>query len=368
VRGLSHGRQIEALTAQHLVARLTLFRRARDVPVFTSRHHVFPSARARDHLKLGTLDGGHHTARSQRGRLRWRRQVGRDGLSTVYRRLAGAIVERQRGQFRHYQWGLSTDIPEPGDYDGDGKTDIAVYRPSTGTHYILLSSTNFTTGAAHKWGISPDLPEPGDYDGDGKTDIAVFRHNGFTSASTLTHYILLSSTNFTTYNAYEWGLGGDIPEPGDYDGDGKTDIAVFRRSNGTHYILLSRTNFTTSGAHQWGGVGDSPEPGDYDGDGKTDIAAFRFRNGTHYILLSSTNFTTWGAHQWGVFGDVPEPGDYDGDGKTDIAVYRPSDGFHYILLSSTNFRDYRAHAWGESTDIPVLGSIESRIPRGPWDY
>ncbi len=53
---------------------------------------------------------------------------------------------------------MSTDLVVPGDYDGDGKTDLGVYRPSTGYWYILQSSTNFTTYIAQQWGLSTDIP------------------------------------------------------------------------------------------------------------------------------------------------------------------------------------------------------------------
>ena len=91
-------------------------------------------------------------------------------------------------------------------------------------------------------------------------------------------------------------------------------------------------------------------PGDYDGDGKTDIAVFRPSNGTWFIQYSSTG--TAASVQWGNGLDVPVPGDYDGDGKTDIAIFRPSNGTWFIVDSSTGTS--AGIQWGNGADIPIL--------------
>ena len=233
-------------------------------------------------------------------------------------------------------WGTPTDTSVPGDYDGDGKTDIAIYRPSTGIWYTLKSSDG-SVGIT-SWGNPGDKPVPGDYDGDGKVDAAVYR------LATGVWYILRSSDNGVSITS--WGNAGDSPVQADFDGDGKCDPTVYRASTGVWYSLRS-----TGGVYitSWGNTGDKPIPGDYDGDGKDDVAVYRPVSSNWYFLRSSDNGVS--IANWGSSGDVPVPADYDGDGKDDPAVFR--NGSWYALRSTGGVM---IASWGAAGDQPTPAS------------
>ena len=218
------------------------------------------------------------------------------------------------------------------DFSGDRKSDFTVYRPNTGTWWTLFNGANNPTPyRAIQFGLPTDKIVPGNYDGDNKADIAVYRDGVW--------YILNSSDNAVRIE--QWGVSEDIPVPSDFDNDGAMNLAVYRPSSGTWYVKTEES----FNAVNWGIETDKPVPADYDGDGKTDIAVYRPSNGVWYILNSKNGEVT--IKNFGLAEDKPVAADYDGDGKSDIAVFRPSNGVWYIEQSSNNSIRYQQFGLAE---------------------
>ena len=246
----------------------------------------------------------------------------------------------------HYgvQFGQSTDVITPADFTGDGKADIAFFRPSTGEWFVLRSEDG--SFFSFPFGGAGDIPSPADFDGDGRTDPAVFR------PSTGTWFILRSSDQGVSIVSF--GSASDQPVPVDFDGDGRADIAIYRPLGGTgggEWWYL-RSSDGEARAFAFGQPTDRALPADYTGDGKADVAFFRPSTGEWFILRSEDS--SYFAFPFGNATDVPVPGDYDGDGQTDPAAFRPSTGTWFILRSTEGIQIVN---FGSSGDLPVPGAF-----------
>ncbi len=257
---------------------------------------------------------------------------------TVYRNSNNTFYALQSlgNIYREQQIGQAGDsVSLTVDFDGDGRSDFSTARYNSEVLWrIFKSSTNNLEEI--RWGSSTlgDFFAAADYDGDGAFDIAVFRAG--------TWYILESSTGNVSYKYF--GQSGDIPAPNDFDKDGKADLTVARSENGQRVWYVQRSSDGVFYSIPWGLSSDAFFTGraDFDGDGAQDISVIRNESGQRVFYILRSSDSQLQIIRWGLSSDVVKLGDYDGDGRTDAAVTRAANGqrVFYILQSSNGAPRY----------------------------
>lgn len=263
----------------------------------------------------------------------------------MYRPANGVFYEQSDAcSFVAVRMGDKNSVTVPGDYDGDKVTDMAIYNSEAGVWTIRHSSNGKTVTYSFEPVESKqqmsNTPVQADYDGDGRTDIAVW-HAGSGQWS-----ILLAAASFNQAAMHQFRLGGngDVPVPADYDGDGRADIAVFRTADGTWSMVESRSGKMTGIIY--GRTGEFYlAPADYTGDGKADLTIFQ--NGRWSIRESETGEIV--NHVFGSAASIPVPADNDDDGTVDLASY--SDG-KWLIQRSTD-GGFEGMEFGTAGDIPL---------------
>ncbi|MBB4966728.1 FG-GAP-like repeat-containing protein [Saccharothrix violaceirubra] len=234
----------------------------------------------------------------------------------------------------HDNFAFGTETPLVGDFNGDNKDDIVTFtRSGTGDVFVALSTGSGFAGTSVKWhdffSIGNETPLVGDFNGDGKDDIATF-----TRGDTSDVYVALSTgSGFSPSSVWHnhFGIGGEIVDSGDFNGDGKDDIVTFTRGEaGDVYVSLSDGTKFVQDSWRWHEFfairTELPEVGDFNGDGKADIATFTRGAAADVFVASSTGSAfvgtsiKWHDH-FATNTEVPRVGDFDGDRKADIATF-----------------------------------------------
>jgi Peptidase family M23/FG-GAP-like repeat len=236
------------------------------------------------------------------------------------------------------------------DVDGDGVTDLVVWRPAEGQWYIRPAAGGLDSAAEPQpvaLGTAGDVPVVADYDGDGKDDLAVWRPSD--------GQWLVQTTSGAPMAGVVLGELGDIPVPGDYNGDGFADFAVWRPYGGQWFVHFGGEAGEGGEPMVFGQAGDLPVVADYDGDGRDDFALWRPSDG-HWYVLPSAEGATPPQVALGVEGDIPLTGDFDGDGKADFSVWQPSVGVWTVVYSTG--APAEPIVIGAPGDEPVVGDYD----------
>jgi parallel beta-helix repeat protein len=229
------------------------------------------------------------------------------------------------------------------DFDGDGRSDLAIYRQD-GYWWVAYMAGGGFQGL---FGGSSCQPVEGDFDGDGIADRAIYQEaSGYWGFS-------MSGSADPLYTLF--GAAGFRPVRGDFDGDGRSDAAVYRAASGYWFYRPSGSPDVMYNFAQFGGPAYTPAEGDFDGDGRTDFGVFHAQSGTWYVQLSASGSS--GGLSFGLPGCVAVPGDYDLDYKTDFVVFSPSAGLWVACLSASGYSPAYS-MFTPSGGLPVRGDFD----------
>ncbi len=268
---------------------------------------------------------------------------GNSPLLSVFRRNVG-VLSKMGATTALFPSGETRNEFFTGDFDADGTPDAGSFDRGSRLFVIRLSGDGSTLAASIPAFKGTPVVAAADYDGDGRTDPAVWASGNW--------HILLSSRGYSSDLAV-FGISGDVPVPADFDGDARADLAVFRPSENRWYILSSKTGHVRTADLGTAGS-DLLVPADYSGDGKADIAVYQ--GGVWTILDSETGEQE--TFEFGFADAVPAPGDLDRDGVAEFAVYRK--GTWYVYDGSR----LSSHKFGGEDDVPLsLAPVRESLPR-----
>ena len=243
--------------------------------------------------------------------------------------------------------GIASTSQEASIYGGSANLDAVttgVFRPSNGVLFLKNSNTTGFADVGLNYGIPSDYPVVGDWDGNGTATIGIYRTGSF--------YLRNSNTIGFADMVFAFGTPGDQPIAGDWNHDGTDTIGVFR--NGTFYLRNSNSAGVPELSFGLGNPGDVGIAGDWNGDGFDTTGVFRPSNGI--IFLKNTNVTGFAdvALNYGIPGDRPVTGDWNGDGVDTIGVYR--NGQFMLRNSNTVGFAEIVFGLGNPGDMPIAGN------------
>jgi len=231
---------------------------------------------------------------------------------------------------------------------------MGLYRPSTSQFLERNTNTSGAPDATIAFGQAGDLPIAGDWNGDGISDVGVFRNGQFLLRQPITITVLgRSTTTFFTITV-NFGQAGDLPVVGDWNGDGRDTPGVYRPSTNTFLLTNSATSTPpTDIVAAFGAPGDLPVAGDWNGDGITTVGVYRPSNNFFFLTNSFAPVVdiTFGL---GAPGDLPVAGDWDGDGKDTLGLFRSSTSTFFLDNSFTTNVDV-TFTFGQPLDQHVAG-------------
>jgi hypothetical protein len=229
-----------------------------------------------------------------------------------------------------------------------------VFRPANGLLYLKKRNETGIADMALNYGLGGDYPVVGDWDGNGTATIGIYRSGYF--------YLRNENTNGFAEVVFRFGDPGDQPLAGDWNGDGVDTIGVYRPSTGQFLLRNSNSEGDPATSFYLGNVGDVGIAGDWDGNGIDTTGVFRPSNGV--IFLKNKNSTGFAdiALNYGLPGDQPVTGDWDNDGVDTIGVYR--NGTFYLRNSNTIGFAEVIFGLGNPGDMPIAGDWDG-FPDSP---